>query len=157
MSGDPARLQQIFWNLINNAVKFTPRNGKITITTSNDSDGQLRVEIADTGLGIEAEALPKIFDAFEQGGRTQLGGLGLGLAISKTLVESHKGTISAQSAGRNKGSTFTLVFPTCEKVEAQIARRYEPLAYEFASAARLSCAISAKLSICRRSKRKGAI
>jgi signal transduction histidine kinase/HAMP domain-containing protein/ActR/RegA family two-component response regulator len=121
MRADPARLQQIFWNLINNAVKFTPKNGQIIINTSNDSSGQLRVEIADTGLGIEAEALPKIFDAFEQGGRTQLGGLGLGLAISKTLVEAHKGTITAQSAGRNKGSTFTLVFPTCEKAEAQIA------------------------------------
>ena len=121
MRADPARLQQIFWNLINNAVKFTPRNGQIIITTSNDSKGQLRVEIADTGLGIEAEAMPKIFDAFEQGGRTQLGGLGLGLAISKTLVEAHKGTITAQSAGRNKGATFTLVFPTCEKVEERIA------------------------------------
>jgi len=121
MRADPARLQQIFWNLINNAVKFTPRNGQIIITTSNDSKGQLHVEIADTGLGIEAEALPKIFDAFEQGGRTQLGGLGLGLAISKTLVQAHKGTITAQSAGRNKGATFTLVFPTCEKAEAQIA------------------------------------
>src|SRR5438045_2108783 len=121
MRADPARLQQIFWNLINNAVKFTPRNGQIIITTSNDSKGPLRVEIADTGLGIEAEAMPKIFDAFEQGGRTQLGGLGLGLAISKTLVQAHKGTITAQSAGRNKGSTFTLVFPTCEKVEERIA------------------------------------
>ncbi len=121
MRADPARLQQIFWNLINNAVKFTPSNGQIIITTSNDSSGQLRVEIADTGLGIQPEALPKIFDAFEQGGRTQLGGLGLGLAISKALVESHKGTITAQSAGRNKGSTFRLVFPTCEKTEPQIA------------------------------------
>jgi CheY-like chemotaxis protein/anti-sigma regulatory factor (Ser/Thr protein kinase) len=126
MRADPARLQQIFWNLINNAVKFTPRNGQIIITTSNDSKGQLRVEIADTGLGIEAEAMPKIFDAFEQGGRTQLGGLGLGLAISKTLVQAHKGTITAQSAGRNKGSTFTLVFPTCEKAEAQIAPAVSP-------------------------------
>ena len=126
MRADPARLQQIFWNLINNAVKFTPPNGQITITTSNDSDGKLRVEIADTGMGIEPEALPKIFDAFEQGGRTQLGGLGLGLAISKTLVEAHKGTITAQSAGRNKGSKFALVFPTCEKVEAQIAPALSP-------------------------------
>ena len=126
MRADPARLQQIFWNLINNAVKFTPPNGQITITTSNDSGGQLRVEIADTGMGIEPDALPKIFDAFEQGGRTQLGGLGLGLAISKTLVEAHKGTITAQSAGRNKGSMFALVFPTCEKVEAQIAPALSP-------------------------------
>ena len=127
---DSARLQQIFWNLINNAVKFTPQNGQITITTSNDSKGQLCVEIADTGLGIEPETLPKIFDAFEQGGRTQLGGLGLGLAISKTLVEAHKGTITAHSDGRNKGATFMLVFPTCEKVEAQIAPATLPTAPE---------------------------
>ena len=126
MRADPARLQQIFWNLINNAVKFTPPNGQITITTTNDSAEKLRVEIADTGMGIQPEALPKIFDAFEQGGRTQLGGLGLGLAISKTLVEAHKGTITAQSAGRNKGSMFALVFPTCEKAEAQIAPALSP-------------------------------
>jgi HAMP domain-containing protein/signal transduction histidine kinase len=126
MRADPARLQQIFWNLINNAVKFTPPNGQITITTTNDSGGKLRVEIADTGMGIQPEALPKIFDAFEQGGRTQLGGLGLGLAISKTLVEAHKGTITAQSDGRNKGSKFVLVFPTSEKVEAQIAPALSP-------------------------------
>jgi len=126
MRADSARLQQIFWNLINNAVKFTPPNGQITITTTNDSDEKLRVEIADTGMGIEPEALPKIFDAFEQGGRTQLGGLGLGLAISKTLVEAHKGTITAQSEGRNKGSKFTLVFPTRERMEAQIAPTLSP-------------------------------
>jgi signal transduction histidine kinase len=121
LHADPARLQQIFWNLINNAVKFTPKDGWISISTSNDSDGKLRVGIADSGMGIEPESLPKIFDAFEQGGRTQLGGLGLGLAISKKLVEMHKGTVTAQSAGRNKGATFTLVFPTCEKIEARIA------------------------------------
>jgi HAMP domain-containing protein/signal transduction histidine kinase/ActR/RegA family two-component response regulator len=126
MRADPARLQQIFWNLINNAVKFTPEKGRISIRTSNDSNGQLRVEIVDTGLGIDAEALPKIFNAFEQGGRTQLGGLGLGLAISKTLVEAHQGTISAESAGPNKGSTFTLVFPTCERAETQIAPAASP-------------------------------
>jgi CheY-like chemotaxis protein/two-component sensor histidine kinase len=126
LQADPARLQQIFWNLINNAVKFTPSEGRISISTSNDSHGQLHVQIADSGLGIESESLPKIFDAFEQGGRTQLGGLGLGLAISKALVEAHKGTIAAQSAGREKGSTFTLVFPTCEKVAAQIAPAVSP-------------------------------
>ena len=126
LQADPARLQQIFWNLINNAVKFTPGEGRISISTSNDSHGQLHVQIADSGLGIEPESLPKIFDAFEQGGRTQLGGLGLGLAISKALAEAHKGTIAAQSAGRDKGSTFTLVFPTCEKVAAQIAPAVSP-------------------------------
>jgi HAMP domain-containing protein/signal transduction histidine kinase len=126
LRADPARLQQIFWNLINNAVKFTPGDGQISISTSNTSKGELRVEIADTGLGIEPDSLPKIFDAFEQGGRTQLGGLGLGLAISKALVEAHKGTITAQSAGRNKGSTFTLVFPTSEKAAAQITAAISP-------------------------------
>jgi HAMP domain-containing protein/signal transduction histidine kinase/ActR/RegA family two-component response regulator len=130
MRADPARLQQIFWNLINNAVKFTPPNGQITISTSNDSSDKLCVEIADTGMGIEPEALPKIFDAFEQGGRTQLGGLGLGLAISKTLVEAHRGTITAQSPGRNKGSTFALAFPTCEKAETQIAPAQLPTSAE---------------------------
>jgi len=127
LRADPARLQQIFWNLINNAVKFTPNDGQISISTSNTSKGELLVEIADTGLGIEPESLPKIFDAFEQGGRTQLGGLGLGLAISKALVEAHKGVISAQSAGRNKGSTFTLVFPTSEKAAAQITPAISPI------------------------------
>jgi HAMP domain-containing protein/signal transduction histidine kinase len=126
MRADPARLQQIFWNLINNAVKFTPANGQITITTTNESGEKLCVEIADTGMGIEPEALPIIFDAFEQGGRTQAGGLGLGLAISKTLVEAHKGTITAQSDGQNKGSKFALLFPTSEKVEAQIAPALSP-------------------------------
>ncbi len=126
LRADPARLQQIFWNLINNAVKFTPTEGQIFISTANESQEHLHVGIADTGLGIEPESLPKIFDAFEQGGRTQLGGLGLGLAISKALVEAHKGSITAQSAGRNKGSTFTLVFPTCESVAAQIAPAVSP-------------------------------
>jgi CheY-like chemotaxis protein/anti-sigma regulatory factor (Ser/Thr protein kinase) len=126
MRADPARLQQIFWNLINNAVKFTPPNGEITVATTNDSGGKLRVEIADTGMGIEHDALPKIFDAFEQGSRTQSGGLGLGLAISKALVEAHEGTITAQSMGRNSGSTFTLVFPTCKKAEPQVAPALSP-------------------------------
>jgi signal transduction histidine kinase len=128
LRADPARLQQIFWNLINNAVKFTPRKGQISISTSNDPSGQLRVQIADTGLGIDRESLPKIFDAFEQGGRTQLGGLGLGLAISKAVVEAHGGTIAAESAGRNRGSMFTLRFPTCEKAEAKVAPTRSPKA-----------------------------
>ena len=75
LRADPARVQQILWNLIKNAVKFTARDGEISIATSNDADGQLRVQVTDSGIGIEPEALPKIFDAFEQGGRTKLGGL----------------------------------------------------------------------------------
>ncbi len=126
LRADSARLQQIFWNLIKNAVKFTPRGGQISISTSNDRENHLRVEIADTGMGIEPESLPRIFDAFEQGGLPQLGGLGLGLAISKTLVEAHNGTITAQSAGRNKGAKFTLTFATCEMVDAQTAPAISP-------------------------------
>ena len=128
LRADPARLQQIFWNLINNAVKFTARDGQISICTNDDTGDRLRIEIADTGLGIEPESLPKIFDAFEQGGRTQLGGLGLGLAISKRLVEAHSGTITAESAGRNKGAKFTLIFPVCEKVDAQAPLAVSPRA-----------------------------
>jgi CheY-like chemotaxis protein len=119
LRADPARLQQIFWNLISNAVKFTPRDGEISISTKNDGANQLRVEVADSGLGIEPQSLPKIFDAFEQGGRTELGGLGLGLAISKMLAEAHNGMITAESDGRDKGARFTLAFPTCEKVDSR--------------------------------------
>ena len=126
LRADPARLQQIFWNLIKNAVKFTPEDGQIFVSTNNDAGDQLRVKVVDTGFGIESESLPKIFDAFEQAGWTQFGGLGLGLAISKTLVDAHKGTITAESAGRNKGATFTLIFPTCEKAHAQTAPAISP-------------------------------
>src|SRR5256884_2348460 len=76
---DPARLQQIFWNLIKNAVKFTPESGHLTISTANEKDGWLRVKITDNGIGIDPDSLPKIFLAFEQGERTKMGGLGLGL------------------------------------------------------------------------------
>jgi signal transduction histidine kinase len=112
LKADPARIQQIFWNLIKNAVKFTPGGGELSVRTLNNSTDQLQVEVADTGRGIDSESLPRIFDAFEQGKQPQPGGLGLGLAISKALIEAHKGAITAQSVGRNKGSTFTAVFPT---------------------------------------------
>jgi signal transduction histidine kinase/response regulator RpfG family c-di-GMP phosphodiesterase len=110
LEADPARLQQIFWNLIKNAVKFTPKGGRLEIRTGN-TDGQLRVQVSDTGMGIDAETLPKIFNAFEQGDRMQLGGLGLGLAISKALVETHSGSLVAESPGKNQGATFTAMFP----------------------------------------------
>ncbi|MFL6583878.1 MAG: HAMP domain-containing protein, partial [Chthoniobacterales bacterium] len=128
LRADPARVQQIFWNLINNAVKFTPRTGEIRISTSNGSGDQLRVEIADDGMGIEADALPKIFDAFEQASRTKLGGLGLGLAISKTLVEAHKGAITAHSDGRDQGATFVVTFHTTDKVDVQKRAPVSPTA-----------------------------
>ena len=119
LEADPARVQQIFWNLIKNAVKFTPRGGKLTIRTFNDDGAsELLVEVSDTGVGIDADSLPKIFKAFEQGERAKMGGLGLGLAISKALVETHHGRISAHSAGRDQGATFTAVFPLTDQEAA---------------------------------------
>jgi PAS domain S-box-containing protein len=110
---DPARLQQVFWNLIKNAVKFTPSGGAITIETEV-REGRLIARVRDTGIGIGEDILPHIFDAFEQGGAAvtqRFGGLGLGLAISKGLVEMQNGTISAASAGQYSGSTFTVELP----------------------------------------------
>ncbi len=110
---DPIRLQQVLWNLVSNAVKFTPPNGRIAIRTSNDAEGKLNVQIVDTGIGIEPEVLPRLFNAFEQGEQTitrRYGGLGLGLTIAKVLVEMHNGTITAESEGKDKGAAFTLRF-----------------------------------------------
>ena len=109
--GDPARLEQVFWNLLSNACKFTGSEGEIRVRTTNEPPGWLRIEVVDNGRGIEAEALSRIFDAFEQGGRQvtrRFGGLGLGLAISKSLVELHGGSISAHSEGPGQGATFTV-------------------------------------------------
>ena len=122
---DAARLQQIFWNLLKNAVKFTPPGGTVRLRTTNARDGggpgdRLVVEVIDTGSGIEAGLLPRIFDAFEQGGGAttrQFGGLGLGLAITKVLVDLHGGAIAATSPGRDQGATFTLDLPTAAPVE----------------------------------------
>jgi signal transduction histidine kinase len=114
---DPARLTQVFWNLLKNALKFTPEGGGITVTSrvlANDGASIFRVTVADTGAGIAPEALPRIFDAFEQGGRAitrAFGGLGLGLAISKALVDLHGGAITAQSAGVGQGALFTVELP----------------------------------------------
>jgi PAS domain S-box-containing protein len=111
---DPARFQQILWNLLKNAIKFTPASGTITIATHNMPDGRITITVSDTGVGIEPRALARIFDAFEQGSRNitrQFGGLGLGLAISKALVEMQQGTITATSAGKNQGATFSVSFP----------------------------------------------
>jgi PAS domain S-box-containing protein len=110
---DSARLQQIYWNLVKNSIKFTPTGGEVRVSTSND-DEQFIVEVSDTGIGIDPGFLPVIFDAFEQGEKTitrQFGGLGLGLAITKNLVNLHEGTIKAESAGSGRGATFTVALP----------------------------------------------
>ena len=117
LSGDAPRLQQVLWNLVRNAVKFTPEGGKVTLRTRNAPEPEgvgpprVIVEVSDTGVGIEAEALPRIFHAFEQGEGSivrQYGGLGLGLAIGRFIAEAHEGGLTAASPGRNQGSTFTL-------------------------------------------------
>ncbi len=111
---DPARLQQVLWNLLKNAIKFTPIGGDIYVTTKRLESGRWRVQVRDTGIGIAQETLGQIFDAFEQGGEgitRQFGGMGLGLAISKALVELHHGTIAAASEGTGHGSTFSVEWP----------------------------------------------
>lgn len=111
VEGDPARLQQVFWNLIKNSVKFTPETGGITISTSNPSPERIQITVTDTGIGIGSEKIDKIFNAFEQGQTSitrKFGGLGLGLAISKAMVDAHRGKIWAESAGQDQGATFTV-------------------------------------------------
>lgn len=108
---DPARLQQVFWNLLRNAVKFTPDGGKITVHTYNDAQGRIVISVADDGIGIRAEILAQIFDAFNQGDIGQehrYAGLGLGLAISKAIISAHGGVIKAESGGSGNGAIFTV-------------------------------------------------
>jgi PAS domain S-box-containing protein len=116
---DAARLQQVFWNLVKNAVKFSSPGGSITVRTANPSPGRLRVELSDDGIGIPQEALDRIFNAFEQGGRTvtrAFGGMGLGLTISRAIVELLGGTLVAQSDGPGRGATFVVELPTATEV-----------------------------------------
>ncbi|MEY2493859.1 MAG: hypothetical protein QOJ45_351 [Verrucomicrobiota bacterium] len=108
---DSSRLQQVFWNVLKNASKFTPRRGAIVVRTINPKPAALQIEISDTGVGIEPEHLEKVFDAFEQVG-TRREGLGLGLAISKAIVEMHHGSIHAFSAGPGKGAKFVIDLET---------------------------------------------
>lgn len=113
IDADEARLQQVFWNILKNAIKFTPAAGVVEVTTSNFDD-MVTVEITDTGIGLQPETEAKIFNAFEQG-RTEItqrfGGLGLGLAISKALVEAHAGTISAANRTDVHGAIFQVILP----------------------------------------------
>ena len=114
VEADEARLQQIFWNLVRNAVKFTPDGGSIRVHSSNPRAGVLEVRVVDSGVGIPADALPRIFTPFEQAGqaRTGYGGLGLGLAIASGLAQKHGGELLAHSDGPGRGAAFTLVLRT---------------------------------------------
>jgi signal transduction histidine kinase/DNA-binding response OmpR family regulator len=112
--GDPDRLQQVFWNLLSNAGKFTPKRGKITVRLARDGD-MVRLSVADTGEGIDPEFLPYVFDRFRQADSTSSrrhGGLGIGLAIVQHLLQLHRGSVHAESAGKGRGATFSVTLPT---------------------------------------------
>ncbi len=116
---DPHRLQQVVWNLISNAVKFTPPGGRVSVQLSRDQ-GAARLRVSDTGPGISAEFLPYVFDRFRQadGSTTRMhGGLGLGLAIVRHLVELHGGTVRAESQGTGHGASFTVNLPLSPKAQ----------------------------------------
>ena len=126
VQGAPLRLQQVVWNLLTNAVKFTPRGGRVGVRVWNE-DGEARVEVSDTGVGIAPDFLPHVFDRFRQadGSTTrQYGGLGLGLAIVRALAELHGGWVVAESGGEGRGARFTFGLPCA--VAAEDAGEPEP-------------------------------
>lgn len=115
---DPGRLQQAFWNLLKNATKFTAEGGRIVVTTRNDARGRVQIVVQDNGIGISSEALARLFNPFEQGSDEvvkRYGGLGLGLAITRTLLEAQAGGIAAESEGPGRGATFIITLPAVEK------------------------------------------
>ncbi len=111
--GDPSRLQQVLWNLLANAIKFTPRGGRVSVTLER-VDSHVEITVDDNGIGIEPEFMPFVFDRFRQadaGIGRRYGGLGLGLSIVKSLVELHGGSVRVESPGHDQGSTFTVMLP----------------------------------------------
>lgn len=125
VTGDPARLQQVLWNVVGNAVKFTPEGGSVTVETLNPAPGKVAIRVSDTGIGISAETRAHLFDSFYQGSderRRKFGGLGLGMSISRKLITQHDGTITAESPGLALGSTFTVTLPVAglDGVEAPL-------------------------------------
>jgi PAS domain S-box-containing protein len=131
VSGDPGRLQQIFWNLLTNAIKFTPKGGKVQVLLQR-VNSHVEFVVSDTGIGIPASFLPYVFDRFSQKDSSTTrthGGLGLGLAISKQLVELHGGSLQAKSPGEGLGATFIVSLPlTVLNTEAGSAGRVHPAA-----------------------------
>src|SRR5437773_5041366 len=120
VAADAAKFRQIIWNLLKNAIKFTPEEGEIAISSLNPSPEVLTISMRDTGIGMDPEVMQRIFDPFEQGNRSlerRFGGLGLGLAISKSLAQAHGGTLTAKSDGRDRGSTFLLSMQTISPAE----------------------------------------
>jgi signal transduction histidine kinase len=130
VSADTAKFQQIIWNLLKNAIKFTPAHGDITISSTNPEPQLLAIGVRDTGVGIDSEIMELIFNPFEQGERSfqqRYGGLGLGLAISKSLAQAHGGTLTAKSEGRDRGSTFVLSMHTVSPPKTAATKSPEPI------------------------------
>jgi PAS domain S-box-containing protein len=126
---DAARLQQVLWNIVRNAIKFTDAKGEITVATSNDDKDNVSIEISDTGIGMTRETISRLFIPFEQADTTRssrYGGLGLGMAISSALVELLEGTLVAKSAGLGRGSIFTATFQTTEPPEKDTVTEAPP-------------------------------
>jgi PAS domain S-box-containing protein len=136
VSGDANRLQQVFWNLLSNSIKFTPRGGQVDVVVE-PAGANVRITVSDTGQGIDSSFLPHVFDRFRQGrpeGKSLRVGLGLGLAIVRHLVEAHGGTVHARSEGSGKGATFTVELPVLEgavpRQPPELAPAPQPLAVE---------------------------
>ncbi|WP_422923265.1 PAS domain S-box protein [Singulisphaera sp. PoT] len=128
VSGDPVRLQQVIWNLMTNAVKFTPKGGRVQVLLER-VNSHLEVSVIDTGIGIRPEFLPHVFERFRQADSSSTrrhGGLGLGLAIVKNLVELHGGTVRVKSPGEGHGSTFVVCLPLMVLDEPKSSRRAGP-------------------------------
>src|SRR5207249_3621879 len=114
VSGDPGRLQQVVCNLLSNAVKFTPSGGRVDVRLER-LDSDVQITVSDTGKGISSDSLPLIFDRFRQADSSstrKYGGLGLGLAIARQIIDMHGGTVRAESCGEGQGATFTVRLPT---------------------------------------------
>ena len=151
MIGDSGRLQQVFWNVLKNAVKFTPVGGRVSVTTHCPADAkEVLIQVSDTGIGMEPHELSRVFNAFSQGDHAdhghghRFGGLGLGLAITRKLVELHAGRIEATSQGKNQGSTFSIYLP----VAANAASPEGPGADPFGSAENPDSGAGPVIQIC---------
>ena len=138
------KLEQVLSNLIGNALKFTPQGGKVTIATRNEASENLVVEVSDTGIGIPAEALSRIFSPFEQGDSSihqRYGGLGLGLSIARTLIKAHGGTLEVESEGSGRGAKFTARFKVDDSLSDLTAQ--DPLHLESSQACGAKIAVTA--------------
>ncbi|HEY2819255.1 MAG TPA: PAS domain S-box protein [Casimicrobiaceae bacterium] len=129
VSGDPSRLQQVFWNLLSNAIKFTPKGGRVQVLLQR-VNSHIELSVSDTGIGIPANFLPHVFERFSQKDASttrKYGGLGLGLAIAKQLSELHGGSLQAKSLGEGKGATFVVTLPlTIVEFEERMSGRAHP-------------------------------